>query len=118
MASKGSKKAQQGTTPAPLFVLEYGARRILVAPPTDYNQLQKGIRRHFPDIPSMHRVSYYTKDLDVCEGSLVEVSPDIWDTVIPMLKKLTVQTVLDPSARKNKAREEQEDSECTSCDEG
>lgn len=87
--------AQQGATAATLFVLEYGSRRILIAPPTHYDQLQQAIRRHFPEIPPNHRVSYHTKELDLCEGSLVEVSPDIWEIVIPMLKKLAVQATPD-----------------------
>ncbi|KAJ3514858.1 hypothetical protein NMY22_g14606 [Coprinellus aureogranulatus] len=92
MASRqsGSKKAQRDASLTSLFVLEYGAHRILVAPPTDHQQLQQSIRRHFPEIPVGHHVSYHTKELDVCEGSLVEVSTDIWGAAIPMLKKLAV----------------------------
>lgn len=120
MASKqqGMKKSQRGAVAATLFVLEYGSRRILIAPPAHYDQLQQAIRRHFPEIPPKHRVSYHTKDLDPCEGSLVEVSPDIWETVIPMLKRLTVQAAPDASSgggkRKVKAAK-QEDLTQMSC---
>ncbi|KAJ3502640.1 hypothetical protein NMY22_g18519 [Coprinellus aureogranulatus] len=122
MASKqpGSKKIQRDATSASLFVLEYGARRILVAPPTDHQQLQKSIRSHFPEIPTGQRVSYHTKELPVCEGSFIEVSTEIWETVIPMLQKLTVMAAPEAKATSGKGKrtvKEEEDSGCMSCDE-
>ncbi|KAJ3534782.1 hypothetical protein NMY22_g6775 [Coprinellus aureogranulatus] len=115
----GSKKAQRDASLASLFVLEYGAHRILVAPPTDHQQLQQSIRRHFPEIPVGHHVSYHTKELDVCEGSLVEVSTDVWGAAIPMLKKLTVLAAPATEAsfgKRKRAVKGEEDSGCMSCD--
>ncbi|KAJ3517354.1 hypothetical protein NMY22_g13985 [Coprinellus aureogranulatus] len=78
-----------------LFVLEYSTHKVLITSPKDHDRLQESIRRHFPHIPQGHRVSYWTKDLEICEGSLTEVSPDVWTVVIPLLSKLTVQSSPD-----------------------
>ncbi|KAJ3514859.1 hypothetical protein NMY22_g14607 [Coprinellus aureogranulatus] len=116
-----SKTTQGGATSASLFVLEYGAHRILVAPPSDLWQLQHSIRCHFPEIPAGCRVSYHTNELDVCEGSLIEVSEEMWRAVIPRLKKLTVLAAPETKASSGKGKragKEEEDSECIPCDEG
>lgn len=86
-AAKSESSAQTG-----LFILEYYTHQVLIASPRDHDQLQESIRRHFPEIPQGHTVSYWTKSLPICEGELTQVSPDIWDTVIPLVTKLAVQS--------------------------
>lgn len=81
-----------------LFILQFGARRVLVKSPVDYDALQQSVRRHFPEIPAGYGISYQTKDLPISEGTSVEVSPDVWGTVIPMLKKLVVHATPDASS--------------------
>ncbi|KAF5318019.1 hypothetical protein D9619_012045 [Psilocybe cf. subviscida] len=91
MASKfNAKPGKSASTEPSLFVLNYKTRRVLVLTPTSYDQLQLSIRRHFPEIPKNHRVSYHTNGLAVCEGALTEISSDIWGTVIPLLNSVTV----------------------------
>ncbi|KAJ3534778.1 hypothetical protein NMY22_g6773 [Coprinellus aureogranulatus] len=76
-----------------LFILIHGTRQVLVPKPTDYTKLQQSIHRHFPEIPIGHRVSFHTKDLPLCNGSSVEVSPEVWPTVIPTLERITVHAL-------------------------
>lgn len=103
--------AQSELTQTGLFVLEYDTHRVLIGSPRDYEKLQESIRRHFPQIPQGHRVSYWTKSLAICEGEFTELSPDVWDAVIPLLAKLTV--------RSNPAKREAEEEDASSeCDEG
>ena len=121
MTSKQQSAKKMASTP--LFVLEFGPRRILVPPPADYDQLQRSIRRHFPELPLGCRTSYHTKELEICEGALMEVSPDIWGSVVPMIKKLTVKAgpgtgALSAGAGKRRGKtEDGYDTECMSCDE-
>lgn len=122
MTSKQQNAKKLASTP--LFVLEFGPRRVLVPPPTDYDQLQRSIRRHFPELPLGSRASYHTKELEICEDSLMEVSPDIWGTVVPMIKKLTVRAEPGSGAlsaggvtRRVKREESGDDTECMSSDE-
>lgn len=91
MASKlKAKPGKSATTESSLFVLNYKTCRVLIGSLTSYDQLQLSIRRHFPEIPNNHRVSYHTNNLAVCEGALTEISSDIWSTVIPSLNSVTV----------------------------
>lgn len=94
---------------------------MLVGSPKDYDQLQDAIRRHFPEIPTEHRVSYHADELSICKGALVEVSEDIWETAIPLLNTLTVQTEPKAStsttALKRPLSDKADDCD-SSCDEG
>lgn len=93
---------------------------MLVGSPKDYDQLYLSIRRHFPNIPADHRVSYHIDELAISKGALVEVSEDIWDTGIPLLNTLTVQceprALASKSSGKRAIREKEEACD-SSCDE-
>lgn len=73
--------------------------------------LNNTVRQHFPQISPQQRPTYHTRDLQICRGSFVEVSQDIWDTVIPMLNSLLVRTV--PT---HVHVEDDDDSDMSSCE--
>jgi len=50
----------------------------------------------FPGIPASHQVSFYTKDPDVCDGQMAEISHQYWTHIVPHLKSITVGTKLAP----------------------
>jgi len=47
-------------------------------------------RRMFPTISTHDTVSLFTKDLDICNGQLVEVYHESWETVVANLKEVVV----------------------------
>ncbi|KAF5328175.1 hypothetical protein D9619_013438 [Psilocybe cf. subviscida] len=122
MSSKSKSKSSkaQFTQQSSLFILQYKTRRVVIGVPRDYDALQRSIRRHFPEIPDDHRVSYHTNELNISKGAYAELSEDIWDTAIPCLDSLMVQS--DPRASSSrclgKRPKKERDSKCeSSCDE-
>ncbi len=47
-------------------------------------------RRMFPTLSTRKTVSLFTKDLDICNGQLVEVYHECWETVVANLKEVVV----------------------------
>lgn len=120
MSSKSKPKPSkdQPSRQSSLFILQYKTRRVVVGVPRNYHALQGSIRRHFPEIPDDHRVSFHTKELDISRGAYAELSEDIWDMAIPLVDSLTVQS--DPRAsssrcpgkRSKRERDSKSDSSC------
>ena len=43
-------------------------------------------------IPPLHKITFHTKELPICSGSLTEISSDVYDEVIGDLTSVTVIT--------------------------
>jgi hypothetical protein len=46
----------------------------------------------FPTLSTYETISLFTKDLDICNGQLVEVYHECWETVVANLKEVVVTT--------------------------
>lgn len=54
---------------------------------------QELCRRLFPAIATSSTIEFYTKELDACEGELIQVSEVAWKDIVPLLKSATVVEV-------------------------
>ena len=47
-------------------------------------------RTIFPEIPANHRISFYTTDLDVCDGQMAEIPSTCWTDIVPHIRSISV----------------------------
>ncbi|KDR73265.1 hypothetical protein GALMADRAFT_251860 [Galerina marginata CBS 339.88] len=73
-----------------LFVYRYKNKRVLATRATSYNLALQACRKLFSGIPVDSTVTLHTKDLDLCEGELIEISEESWSEVAHILKSVTV----------------------------
>ncbi|KDR73266.1 hypothetical protein GALMADRAFT_125361 [Galerina marginata CBS 339.88] len=74
----------------PLFVYKYKNKRVLATRATSYNLALQACRKLFSGIPVDSTVTLHTRDLDLCEGELTEISEESWIEVVGVLKFVTV----------------------------
>ena len=56
----------------------------------------RACRSLFSDIPASAAISFQTKDLDICEGEMTEISESSWEDVVRDLKSVTVMIEENP----------------------
>ena len=56
----------------------------------------RACRTLFSDIPASAAISFQTKDLDICEGEMTEISESSWEDVVRDLKSVTVMIEENP----------------------
>jgi len=44
------------------------------------------------EIPAVQKITFHTKELEICSGLLTEISEDVWAEVIGDLTSVTVMT--------------------------
>ncbi|KAG2128678.1 uncharacterized protein EDB93DRAFT_1214362 [Suillus bovinus] len=72
-----------------LFALKHGQKRVMVNRYKSYKLMLDSACRHFPTIPR-DAMTFQTDQLDICEGQLVDVTPETWDKVIDSITSLEV----------------------------
>ncbi|KAJ7177172.1 hypothetical protein C8R46DRAFT_889544 [Mycena filopes] len=82
----------------PLLILKNGVKRVLIPRPKTHKAAIVAARRHFPAIKADDMV-FQTKELDICEGELVDIAPESWELMVDSMTLSSSSR--DTSARRN-----------------
>ncbi|KAI5831446.1 hypothetical protein K523DRAFT_269933 [Schizophyllum commune Tattone D] len=88
---KEETKKTSGKRVANLLILTDGKKSIIVPSPQSYEDAVRAAARHFGGQSTGYALR--TRDLDICDGAYVDISPDAWELVKPELKTLRVVPV-------------------------
>ncbi|KDR73262.1 hypothetical protein GALMADRAFT_251857 [Galerina marginata CBS 339.88] len=85
-----------GPKKSPLVFI-YGNKRVIGLRPSSYEDAVAACHKLFPGVLCDDTISFHTKDLDVCDGELAEISIECWGEVITSLKSITIMKDEKPS---------------------
>ncbi|KAG2062893.1 hypothetical protein BDR04DRAFT_1111935 [Suillus decipiens] len=71
------------------LVLKHGQRRVMVRRQRSYNLMVDSACKCFPSIPK-DMIMLQTNQLDVCDGHYADITAEIWDDVIDLLRVVEV----------------------------
>ncbi|KAJ7432022.1 hypothetical protein B0H11DRAFT_2127959 [Mycena galericulata] len=66
-----------------------GKKRVVIPRPQTYGTAIDAVRRHFPAI-SRDRLVFQTDQLDICDGSLADIAPESWESVVELVSSIFV----------------------------
>ncbi|TRM59990.1 hypothetical protein BD626DRAFT_506103 [Schizophyllum amplum] len=89
------KNARRVASSGGLLVMTNGKKSILVPRPVLYEDALRAATRHFGGQAS--HIALQTRDLDICDATFIDISPEAWDLVKADLKALRV-TVTNAAA--------------------
>ncbi|KAH7925432.1 hypothetical protein BV22DRAFT_1033986 [Leucogyrophana mollusca] len=88
---RATKKSSEHKAPQKnVFVLQHGDKRVVLTRPKTYEAVIKAVRRHFPHIPK-ESVILQTDGLDVSEGNLADIDPEVWGDIVGLISSVHVK---------------------------
>ncbi|KAJ7177128.1 hypothetical protein C8R46DRAFT_1188738 [Mycena filopes] len=72
-----------------LLILSNGVKRVLIPRPKTHKAAIDAARRHFPAIKAEDMV-LQTKELEICEGELVDIAPESWELMVDSMTSISV----------------------------
>ncbi|KAJ7138854.1 hypothetical protein C8R46DRAFT_1234099 [Mycena filopes] len=72
-----------------LLILSNGVKRVLIPRPKTHKAPIDAARRHFPAIKAEDMV-LQTKELEICEGELVDIAPESWELMVDSMTSISV----------------------------
>ncbi|KAJ7138822.1 hypothetical protein C8R46DRAFT_603970 [Mycena filopes] len=73
----------------PLLILKNGVKRVLIPRPKTHKAAMDAARRHFPAIKADEMV-LQTKELEICQGELVDIAPESWELMVDSMTSISV----------------------------